>query len=64
MAKALIAYGTRYGATAATAGTIAGILKDGGMEVNVVDLKNEKVKNTADYDLVVVGSGIQITRWT
>jgi menaquinone-dependent protoporphyrinogen oxidase len=64
MAKALIAYGTRYGATTATAQTIAEVLKAGGLEVSVADLKREKVRNAADYDLVVVGSGIQITRWT
>jgi menaquinone-dependent protoporphyrinogen oxidase len=64
MAKALIAYGTRYGATTATAQTIAEVLKAGGLEVRMADLKREKVRNAADYDLVVVGSGIQITRWT
>ena len=64
MKKALIAYGTRYGATADTAGTIGETLEQEGMEVDVVDLKRQKVKGVADYDLVVVGSGIQINRWT
>jgi menaquinone-dependent protoporphyrinogen oxidase len=64
MAKALIAYGTRYGATAATARTIAEELKKAGLDSDVVDLKREKVKSLADYGLVVVGSGIQIMRWT
>src|SRR4030042_5976535 len=64
MSKALIAYGTRYGATAATAQTIAEELKKAGVDADVVDLKREKVSSRADYGLVVVGSGIQIMRWT
>jgi menaquinone-dependent protoporphyrinogen oxidase len=64
MKKALIAYGTRYGAAAATADTIADVLKKNGMEVTIVDLKREKINDISDYDLIVVGSGIQINQWT
>ena len=34
------------------------------MDVRVVNAKDEKVKNVDEYDLVIVGSGIQINRWT
>jgi len=62
--KALIVYGTRYGATASTSQEIAAILRQEGLEIKVVNAKEEKVKDIAPYDLVIVGSGIQINRWT
>ncbi|MGD2066169.1 MAG: flavodoxin domain-containing protein [Candidatus Bathyarchaeota archaeon] len=64
MAKALIVYGTRYGATEMTANDIADVFRDEGLEVKVVNLKDEKVKDINDYDLVLVGSGIKIKKWT
>jgi menaquinone-dependent protoporphyrinogen oxidase len=64
MTKALIVYGTRYGAAASTSEEIAKILRQEGLEVQVVNAKEEKVKNIAEYDLVIVGSGIQMDRWT
>jgi len=64
MTKALIVYGTRFGATASTSEEIAKILRQEGLGVRVVNAKEEKVKNIAEYDLVIVGSGILINRWT
>lgn len=64
MSKALIVYGTRYGAAASTSEEIAKVLRQEGLEVRVVNAKDEKIKVIAEYDLVVVGSGIQIDRWT
>ncbi|MCW4034818.1 MAG: flavodoxin domain-containing protein [Candidatus Bathyarchaeota archaeon] len=64
MTKALIVYGTRYGATEMTATEIADVFQKEGLDVNVVNLKNGKVKDISDYDLVVVGSGIKIKKWT
>ncbi len=64
MRKALIIYGTRYGAAASTSEEIAKVLRQEGLDVRVVNAKQEKIKNVADYDLVMVGSGIQINRWT
>ena len=64
MNKALIVYGTRYGAPASTSEEIAKTLRQEGIEVQVVDAKKEKVKDMTEYDLVIVGSGIQINRWT
>jgi menaquinone-dependent protoporphyrinogen oxidase len=64
VSKALIVYGTRYGAAASTSQEIASMLSQKGIEVDVVNAKEQKVKDVAKYDLVIVGSGIQIHRWT
>jgi len=63
-AKILIAYGTRYGATTGTAEEIAKVLQDEGFEVKVVNLKEEKVKDVKEYDLVIIGSGMKMDMWT
>jgi menaquinone-dependent protoporphyrinogen oxidase len=64
MTKALIVYGTRYGATEMTANEIADVFRREGLDVRVVNLKDEKVRDISGYELVVVGSGIKINRWT
>ena len=64
MPKSLIIYGTRTGATANTSEVIAEELRKEGLSVKVVDAKKEKVKDISEYDLVVVGSGVQIGKWT
>jgi menaquinone-dependent protoporphyrinogen oxidase len=64
MVKALIVYGTRYGATELTANEIADVFRQEGLDVKVVNLKDEEVKDISDYDLVLVGSGIKIKKWT
>lgn len=64
MTKALIVYGTRYGATASTSEAIAEALRNEGFDVRVVNAKKDKVKDITEYELVIVGSGIQINKWT
>ena len=64
MTKVLIVYGTRYGATARTSEEIAEILRQEGFDVEVVNVKEEKVKDISEFELVIVGSGIQMNRWT
>ena len=64
MTKALIVYGTRYGATEMTSEEIADVFRKEGLDVKVVNLKDEKADDISDYELVVVGSGIQIGKWT
>ncbi|MGA2573269.1 MAG: flavodoxin domain-containing protein [Candidatus Methanomethylicaceae archaeon] len=64
MSKALIVYGTRTGTAAITAQDIARELQNQGVETKVVDAKKEKIEFIAEYDLIIVGSGIQMGRWT
>ncbi len=60
----LIVYGTRYGATAGTSEEIAKILGSEGFNVQVVNAKEEKIKDITEYDLIIVGTGVQMGRWT
>lgn len=62
--KAVIVYGTRYGATASTSDAIAQVLRDEGFDVRVLNAKEEKVKDISEYELIIVGSGMKINRWT
>ena len=62
--KTLIVYGTRYGATAETAEEIAKVLRDESFDVRVVNAKEEKVDDISEYELIIVGSGMKIDRWT
>jgi menaquinone-dependent protoporphyrinogen oxidase len=64
LTKSLIVYGTRYGAAASASEEIANTLRRKGIEVDVVNAKAQKIKDISQYDLVIVGSGIQINRWT
>jgi menaquinone-dependent protoporphyrinogen oxidase len=64
MSKALIVYGTRTGTAEITAQEIAQTLQKQGVDAKVVNAKKEKIKSIAEYDLIVVGSGIQIGKWT
>lgn len=64
MTKALIVYGTRYGATASTSEEIAETLRKEGFDVRVVNAKEEKVRDIAEYELVIVGSGMKMGKWT
>ncbi len=62
--KALIAYGTRFGATAGTAEEIGKVLREEGFDVKIVNLKEEKIRDISGYDLIVVGSGMKMGQWT
>jgi menaquinone-dependent protoporphyrinogen oxidase len=62
--KALIVYGTRHGATAGSSEEIAKVLREEGLDVKVVNAKKEKIKNIPEFELIVVGSGMQMFRWT
>ncbi|MHA1551348.1 MAG: flavodoxin domain-containing protein [Candidatus Heimdallarchaeaceae archaeon] len=66
MNKTLIAFGTRYGATAKSSEVIAQVLKDEfNHEVEVVKLssKTENV-DIAIYDNVIVGTSLAMFSWT
>jgi menaquinone-dependent protoporphyrinogen oxidase len=62
--RVLIAYGTRYGATAGTSEEIGKMLREKGLDVKIVNAKKEKIKDISEYDLVVVGSGMGDCRYT
>jgi menaquinone-dependent protoporphyrinogen oxidase len=62
--KTLIVYGTRYGATAGTSDEIAKVLREQGFDVTVINAKNEKIKSISDCELVIVGSGMRMGKWT
>ncbi len=64
MTKALIVYGTRFGAAANTSEEIANTLRQKGIETDVRNAKQQKIKEISQYDLIIVGSGIQMHRWT
>jgi menaquinone-dependent protoporphyrinogen oxidase len=64
LTKALIIYGTRYGATADTSQIIADTLRQEGFEAKVVDSKREKIPSINEFELIIVGSGIQMGKWT
>jgi menaquinone-dependent protoporphyrinogen IX oxidase len=61
--KTLIAFCTRYGATESTCEEIANTLRDSGFDVRVVNTKKEKVKDISEYDLILIGAGMQMMRW-
>ena len=62
--KALIVYGSRYGATKGTAEEIATVLRKENIDVRVVNAKKELVDDISPYGLIVVGSGIKMDMWT
>jgi menaquinone-dependent protoporphyrinogen oxidase len=64
MVKALVVYGTRYGATADTAKVIVDVLGQEGLEVRLVNAKEDKIGSIDEYELIIVGSGIRMGRWT
>ena len=62
--KVLVAYGTRYGSTRIVAGDVEEFLKEKGHQVDVVNLRKERVsEKLEDYDLVVSGSSVAIFSW-
>jgi menaquinone-dependent protoporphyrinogen oxidase len=62
--KALIVYGTRYGTAAEIAEEIGKVIEDEGVEVDLVNVKGLKDCDVSPYDVVVVGSGIKMGKWT
>lgn len=62
--RALVAFGTKYGSTVKVGAEIGRVLREKGLEVEVVNLDERKVQDLVPYDLVVVGSAIIIGKWT
>jgi menaquinone-dependent protoporphyrinogen oxidase len=65
MNKVLIIYGTRYGTTTEVVQDMSNTARELGSQVDVVHLeKGTPFPDPEDYDLVIVGSGIQAGQWT
>ncbi len=66
MSKTLIAYGTRFGATAKSSEVIAKVLKEKfNHEVDVINLsEHEENLNLSIYNNIIVGSSIAKFSWT
>ena len=62
--KALIVYGTRYGTATEIAQEIGRIMESEGIEVDIKDARSLKNFDISPYELVVVGSGIKMGKWT
>ncbi len=62
--RTLIVFGTRYGATAETSEEIAKVLREEGFDVKVTNAKKERIKDISEYELVIVGSGVRMGKWT
>ena len=62
--KALIVYGTRYGSASEIAEEIGKVMVEEGIEVNVVDAHGFKDYDVSSFDMVIIGSGIKMGKWT
>jgi len=60
-ARALVAYGSKYGSTAGIAKVIAETLRDRGLETDIQPA--DEVRTLEPYDVVVVGGGVYVGRW-
>ena len=59
--RVLVAYGTKYGATAEIAEKIGEVLRQSGFQTDV--LPAERVQELSGYQAVILGSGVYIGRW-
>lgn len=59
--KVLVAYGTKYGATAEIAEKIGQVLRQAGLRADV--LSADRVADLNAYDSVVLGSAVYIGQW-
>lgn len=59
--KVLVAYSTKYGATAEIADKIGQTLRGAGMQVDILPVK--EVRNVEPYSTVILGSAVYIGAW-
>ncbi|MHA2047477.1 MAG: flavodoxin domain-containing protein [Candidatus Thorarchaeota archaeon] len=65
MNKVLIIYGTRYGTTTSVVQDMSNTARELGVQVEIVKLeKGTPYPDPEEYDLVIIGSGIQDGQWT
>ena len=64
MSKTLMAYATRYGATAETATTIADVLRDKySLTVDIIDLRKDRSVDLDQYQNIILGVSVAKFRW-
>jgi len=61
--RVLIVYGTSFGATKGTSEEIARILKEENFDIKIINAEEEKIKDIAEYKLIIVGSSLANCRW-
>jgi menaquinone-dependent protoporphyrinogen oxidase len=59
--RVLVAYGTKYGATAEIAEKIGQVLQQAGLQADV--LPADRARDLSAYQAVVLGSGVYVGRW-
>jgi menaquinone-dependent protoporphyrinogen oxidase len=59
--QVLVAYATKYGATAEIAEKIGQVLRQAGLRADVLPV--DRVKDLTPYDAVVVGSAVYTGQW-
>ena len=59
--KVLVAYASKYGATTGIAEKIGDVLREEGLQVDVLPAK--QVRDLSPYNAVVLGSAVYIGRW-
>jgi len=40
------------------------VLREEGFDVRVANAKKEKIKDISEYELIIVGSGMRMGKWT
>jgi menaquinone-dependent protoporphyrinogen oxidase len=60
MTKILIAYGTTDGQTAQIADHLAGVIRNRGLEAEIVNLKQSTNVSVAGYDAVIIGGSVHM----
>ena len=61
MQKTLVTYASKYGATAEIAEKIGAVLRDAGLLVDVLSVK--QARDLTPYDNVILGSAVYIGQW-
>jgi len=61
MQKTLVTYASKYGATAEIAEKIGAVLRDAGLPVDVLSVK--QARDLTPYDNVILGSAVYIGQW-
>lgn len=64
MTKVAILYGSRYGTTTGIVQEMVKTAEETGAEVETFEVRKSKPASLDSYDLIIIGSGIQVGKWT